>query len=223
MQIIIKGKQVQVTPQLRQHIERKIRRLSRLVSEETRVEVTVTEEQTRSARDRYSVQIALTGNSSPIRSGVSAVNATAALDLVIDKVMAQLGRQKDRQTKGRRHHAASFKVLSLDRAGRLSALESNTQSEEEEPSFDASFEPGETVEGEENEQIWSRVMEIRRLPTQPMTDQEVIALMEESGASFYPFFNVETGSVNVMYRLDGGGYGLLLPAIEQPEQSNATF
>ena len=68
------------------------------------------------------------------------------------------------------------------------------------------------VEEEHNEEMWSRIMEIHSVPTQPMTDQEVIVQMEESGATFFPFFNEETGSVNVMYKLDHGGYGLLIPA-----------
>jgi putative sigma-54 modulation protein len=38
--------------------------------------------------------------------------------------------------------------------------------------------------------------------------------MEELGAAFYPFFNAESNSVNVMYRLESGGYGLLVPALE---------
>jgi len=46
-----------------------------------------------------------------------------------------------------------------------------------------------------------------------MGDQEVIAQMEREGLAFYPFFNQGTNSVNVMYRLDEGGYGLLVPAL----------
>jgi putative sigma-54 modulation protein len=48
-----------------------------------------------------------------------------------------------------------------------------------------------------------------------MNDQQVIAQMEAHSLSFYPFFNEETNSVNVMYRLETGGYGLLVPALEQ--------
>jgi len=205
MQVIIKGRQMQVTPQLRQRIERKIQRLSRLVNGDSRVEVTVTEEQTRSNRDRFSVQVALSGNSSPIRSEVSAFNASAALDMVLDKVVAQLGRQKDRHTTTRRHHA--IKVLALQRSGRLSSIKE--EDEEELPLHESR-----SVDEEENEQIWSRVLEIRSLPTEPMTDQEVIEVMEQGGASFYPFYNEATSSVNVMYRLESGGYGLLVPAME---------
>ncbi|GCE20493.1 ribosome hibernation-promoting factor, HPF/YfiA family [Dictyobacter kobayashii] len=204
MQVIIKSRQMQVTPQLRQRIERKVQRLSRWLNEDSRVEVTVSEEQTRSASDRYCVNLSLAGNAHAIHSEVSALSASAALDLVLDKVVAQLGRQKDRQTK-RRQHATPIKILSLSRAGVLSSLD------EEYEDTDVS---SASVADEHNEQIWSKVLEIRRLPTKPMTDDEVIEQMEKSGNSFYPFFNEETNSVNVMYKLENGGYGLLVPAQE---------
>jgi len=204
MQIVIKSRQMPITSQLRQQIERKVRRLSRLVGENTRIEVTVAEGKTRSASDRYSMQLALSGNIHPIRSEVSAVSATAALDLVIDKVVAQLGRHKDRQTTVRRHHTTPIKVQALSRTGLLTSLE-------EEGIEDSSA--GNSVEEQRNEEIWSRVMEIRRSPTKPMTDQEAIAQMEQDGSSFYLFFNEESDSVNVMYKLDDGGYGILVPVM----------
>jgi len=207
MQIIIKGRQVQITPRLRQQIERKIQRLARLTEDDARVEVTVAEGQTRSAQDRYSVRVALSGNAYPVRSEVSALNASTALDLVLDKVVSQLGRQKKRKVV-RRQHTPSVRMLALDRSGRLSALD-----EEEEDEDVEALIADQKVDVEENEEIWSQVKEIRSLPAQPMTDQEVIVAMEKSGATYYPFFNEETGSVNVMYKLDNGGYGLLVPTV----------
>jgi len=212
MHIIIKGRQMEVTPRLRQHIEQKVKRLSRFINEGTRIEVTVAEERTRSSRDRFCVQLALSQTSRSIRSEVSATNANMALDLVLDKVIAQLGRHKDRKTTIRRHHTPAVKVLSLSRSGTLSPVEAEdegdeaaTQDEEQE-SFVSS------LPEERNEEIWSRILEIRHIPTTAMNDQEVIEQMESLGASFYPFFNQETNSVNVMYRLEQGGYGLLVPA-----------
>lgn len=205
MQIIIKGKQMDVSPRLRQHIERKVQRLTRLAGEDARVEVTVSEEQTRSARDRFCVQLALSHTARPIRSEVSAVNANMALDLALDKITAQLGHQKGRQT-SRRHHEPPMKILSLSRSGDLTALDEETE-QQEDAAEDA-------IEEERNEEIWSKVLEIRRIATRPMTDNEVIAQMEAHHLDFYPFFNQETGSVNVIYRLPEGGYGLLVPALE---------
>ncbi len=207
MQIIIKGKQMEVAPRLRAYIERKVQRLSRLIDTDARIEVTLTEEQTRSARDRYTVQLALSTSSHPIRSEVSAANASMALDLVLDKVTAQLGRHKDRQTSSRRHRTSPLKVLSLSRSGNLSLVEEGNVEEGEQLST--------PITEERNEEIWSQIIEIRRIDTKPMSGQEVIAQMEAYGLPFYPFINEETRGINVMYRLDTGGYGLLVPALEQ--------
>jgi putative sigma-54 modulation protein len=210
MQLIIKGKQMDVPTRLRQHIERKVQKLSRLVGSDARVEITVTEEQTRSAKDRYSVHLAITNSSSPIRSEVSASNAATALDRVLDKVSAQLGRHKGRQT-ARRHHAPPLRILALSRAGDLTEVEDREDEEGQEQLEAALPSLGE----EQNEDIWSKVLEIRHISTRPMNDQEVITHMERHKLSYYPFFNQETQSVNVMYRLDQGGYGLLVPALEE--------
>lgn len=207
MQIIINGKQMEVTPRLRQYIERKVQRLARFIDEQARVEVTVTEEKTRSARDRYAVQLALSNATHPVRSEVRAVNANMALDLVLDKVVAQLGRYKDRHTTAIRRHSSQAKVLSLTRSGDLSPLEE--QEEEEGAGYVTA-----SIDKERNEEIWSKVVEIRRVPTKPMGDQEVIAQMEVLGLTFFPFYNEATDSVNVMYRLSKGGYGLLVPELQ---------
>ena len=219
MQIIITSRQMEITPRLRQHIERKVQRLSRLVNQNTRVEVIVAEERTRSARDRYSVQLAISGASHPIRSEVSAQNANMALDLVLDKITTQLGRQKDRQKTTLRHRTPAMKILSLSRSGELSAVEDEQDtldkqiSDQDIDGLNEQFQP--TITEERNEEIWSRVMEIRRIQTKPMNDQEAIAQMVSLGISFYPFFNEATNSINVMYRLETGGYGLLVPDLEQ--------
>ena len=218
MQIIITGRQMDITPRLRQHIERKVQRLSRLVTQDARVEVIVAEEQTRSARDRYSVQMALSGACQPIRSEVSAVNANMALDLVLDKITVQLGRQKDRQRSTLRHRTPAMKILSLSRSGELSPIEDQQgdngaqDNEQDMDGVDQDFTS--TIAEERNEEIWSRVVEIRHVQTKPMDDQEAIVQMEALGIAFYPFFNEATNSINVVYRLDEGGYGLLVPALE---------
>ena len=204
MQLIIKGRQMEVTSQLRQRIERKVQRLAHFIPQTTRVEVTVSEEQTRSRRDHYCVQLALTGGMQAIHSEVSALNATTALDLVLDKVVAQLGRKKARQVAVRRHGDA-VKVLALSRTGALLAEDEEQDEEYASPLM---------LEEDQNEEIWSQVKEIRRLPAKPMNDREVIARMEDDDISFLPFYNEETGTVNVMYKLTTGGYGLLVPSIE---------
>ena len=126
-----------------------------------------------------------------------------SLDLALDKVITQLGRQKDKLIASHRLLESPVQVLTLSRAGHLS--------ETDMVSFDDT-----TLSSEENEEIWSRIMEIWRVATRPMNEQEVIAQMEQESLSFYPFINTETNSINVMYHLTSGeGYGLLVPATER--------
>ena len=215
MQIIITSRQMEITPRLRQYIERKVQKLSRLVNPDTRIEVIVSEEKTRSARDRFSVQLALSGASHPIRSEVRALNANTALDLVLDKIISQVGRQKDRQKSTLRKRTPAMKVLALSRSGELSLLEDELETQQSnDQDFAGLDEQFPAIAEDRNEEIWSRVLEIRRIQTKPMNDQEAIAQMEALGISFYPFFNEATSSINVMYRLDTGGYGLLVPDMQ---------
>jgi len=209
MQIMIKSKQMDVSPRMRSHIEQKLRRLSRLVGDEARMDVTVVDEKTRSAQDRYAVHLELTNvrHLNPIRATASNINVKTALDLVLDKVTAQLGRQKGRHVTAHRLPASAVQTLALSRSGSVSGAEEM---------------PFENVEldSAQNEEIWARIMEIRQVDTLPLSDREVIAQMEREGLSFYPFINSETDSVNVMYRLpNNDGYGLLVPATDREASS----
>lgn len=204
MQIMIKSKQMDVSPRMRAHIEQKLQRLSRLVGD-ARVDVTVVDEKTRSAKDRYAVHLEVSNlrHLNPVRATASDINVKTALDVALGKIISQLGRQKSRYASAQRLPISPVKILALSRSGGVT-------SDMEELSV------GGALSETENEEIWSQIMEIRRVQTTAMSEQEVIARMEQEGLSFYPFINSETSSVNVMYRLTSGqGYGLLVPAMEQ--------
>ena len=204
MQITIKSKQMDVSARIRAHIEQKLQRLARLVGDEARVDVMVVDEKTRSAQDRYAVHLACTNvrHVNAIHATATGVNVKTALDLVLDKVSAQLGRQKGRHIAAHRLPVSPVQVLSLSRAGDVSGTEEMSSEE--------------ALNAVENEEIWSQIREIQRVETIPMDDHEVIARMEQEHLPFCPFINAETRSVNVMYRLSNGqGYGLLVPAMEQ--------
>ena len=44
-----------------------------------------------------------------------------------------------------------------------------------------------------------------------MTELEAIEQMELLGHGFFMFKNQESGAINVLYRRDNGGYGVLVP------------
>ena len=45
----------------------------------------------------------------------------------------------------------------------------------------------------------------------PMNEEEAIEQLELLDHTFYMFMNAESGAVNVLYRRDNGGYGILVP------------
>ena len=59
-----------------------------------------------------------------------------------------------------------------------------------------------------------RVVRRKRFALSPMNEQEAIEQMASLGhESFFVFYNVDTASVNVVYRRHDGGYGLIIPDI----------
>lgn len=60
---------------------------------------------------------------------------------------------------------------------------------------------------EEQEEI--KVVKKKKFELIPMSVDEAIVQMELLAHSFYVFLNIETDSVNVVYKRDDGGYGVL--------------
>lgn len=72
--------------------------------------------------------------------------------------------------------------------------------------FDAENEEDESFESEQFELIKSKSFAVK-----PMDIDEAILQMELIGHSFYMFRNIENEDINVVYKRNGGGYGLLVP------------
>ncbi len=51
----------------------------------------------------------------------------------------------------------------------------------------------------------------KQVELMPMNEEEAIEQLELLDHNFYMFMNAESGQVNVLYRRDNGGYGLLVP------------
>lgn len=62
---------------------------------------------------------------------------------------------------------------------------------------------------EEPEEIEIRVVKKKKFELTPMTVDEAILQMELLAHSFFVFLNMETDAVNVVYKRDDNGYGLL--------------
>jgi len=73
--------------------------------------------------------------------------------------------------------------------------------------------PNEFFEEEEEEELPSRIVRIKRFDMVPMDEEEAVEQMELLGHDFFVFYNVNDDGVNVLYRRRDGDYGLIQPVL----------
>ncbi len=183
MQLVVKGKNMEINDRLREFVEGKITRLERVLPNMAEAEVELSSAKTKSVDSRYAVQITLKVNGALIRGEQSAADAYSAMDAVLDKIDRQIVRYKTKrgavQAKGK-------------------AAPSVTEPEEEEE-----IEPAEEGQG--------RLVRVKHFAMKPMDVEEALEQMQLLGHDFFVFFNSETNSVNVVYRRRDGNFGLIEP------------
>lgn len=99
MQIDIKGRNVQVTDELRARTERRLRKVSRQVSELARLEIEIYEERNPSIADRQVAEATLYLKGVTLR----ARDASPEMDHSLKLVVVELARQVKRHRDKRRH------------------------------------------------------------------------------------------------------------------------
>jgi putative sigma-54 modulation protein len=62
-------------------------------------------------------------------------------------------------------------------------------------------------------QGWERLARVKRFAVKPMTVREAADEMELRGHSFFVYQNVDDGQLAVVYRREGGDYGLIVPEL----------
>jgi putative sigma-54 modulation protein len=188
MQIILKGKNVEVTDWLRQYVEKKVNKLDRYLPDiqEARVELSV--QKTRSSQDRQVAQLTVRGNGLILRAEERTDDMFAAIDAVIDKMHRQIARYKGK------------------RKDRWQG-QGPARAEAELPPLDA-----EILE-ELTEEQTGRIVRVKRFAVSPMDEEEAIEQMELLGHDFFVFFNPNSGKLSVLYRRKDGNYGLLEPEL----------
>ena len=90
MLIITKGKNVEVTPELRATAQRKVARLARYAPGVRTVEVEFSVEHTKSVVDREIVQLTLELDGNVLRAEERAADVQVALDAAVDQLRNQL-------------------------------------------------------------------------------------------------------------------------------------
>ena len=183
MQLVVKGKNMEISDRLREFVVGKIARLERVLPEMAEAEVELSTAKTKSASSRYAVQITLKVNGSLIRGEQSAADTYTAMDSALDKIDRQIARYKTKRS------AVPAKA-SIGAKTRPIVDEEDT-------------EPAEEGQG--------RLVRVKRFPMKPMDVEEALEQMQLLGHDFFVFFNSETDTVSVVYKREDGNFGLIEP------------
>ncbi len=192
MQVVVKGKNMEVNERLKSFAEGKITKLSRVLPSIAEAEVEFSTEKTKSADSRFIAQVTLKSNGQLIRAEQSAADTHSALNVVIDKLDQQIRRYKSRRVPGKGGSEA--------RAGAKKAAKGIAEEE-------ATVEEA-TVDEDEHT---GRLVRTKRFAMKPMDVDEALEQMELLGHDFYVFLNSETERVSVVYKRTDGDFGLIEP------------
>jgi putative sigma-54 modulation protein len=183
MELIIKGKGMDITDRLQEYVEKKVGKLDRYLPTISEAWVELSSEETKAAQDRQVCQVTVRANGAILRAEERTEDIFTSIDAVLDKMYRQIARYKGKRQNRWRGVGAAPEPMPIE-------LEEDF--EEEEPSSIARF---------------------KRFPVTPMTPGEAIEQMELLGHDFFVYYDADEGQINVLYRRKDGDYGVIQPEL----------
>jgi putative sigma-54 modulation protein len=110
MQIDIKGRNVPVTDELRQHAERRLNKVARQVSDLARLEIEFSREKNPRVTDCHVAEATLYLKGVTLRARDASPDMVHSLNLIIDELSRQVKRHRDKLRHRREAHAAAARA-----------------------------------------------------------------------------------------------------------------
>ena len=203
MEIVVRGRNVEVPEHFRQHVEDKVGQLERFDGKLSRIDVELLHEKNpRQSANCQRVEITLRGKGPVVRAEACAPDFYAALDLASGKLDNRLRRSADRR---RVHHGRR-----TPDSVRLNGAMAEAASAEEAMLRDQALQ---AVDGplvtDLDEHLPGRVVREKQHPATPMTVDQALHEMELVGHDFFLFQCADTGQPTVVYRRHAYDYGLI--------------
>lgn len=180
MNINIRGEKLDVTPALRDYVDKKLGRLEKYFDTPPSTVVNV---KLSVSRDKQNVEVTIPLTGVLLRAEEKHEDMYAAIDLVVDKLERQIRKHKTKVNR------------KFNKDGGLRNLFVDNQ------------EPAGVTYHEDDDEL--KVVRTKRFAMKPMDVEEAILQMNLVGHNFYVFSNMETSQINVVYKRDDGRYGLI--------------
>jgi putative sigma-54 modulation protein len=188
MQLLVHGRNIEVTDWIREYVDKKVGRLERYLNQVTEARIELSHNPTRSTDDRFTAQLTIWSNGHVLRAEESTADILVSVDAVVEKISQQIRRFKGRRYQNRRRQSAAVTAEAQ--------VAATTVAEEDEI--------GEDV---------ARIVRRKEFILQPLDEEEAEGQMELLGHDFFVYYDVDAKAVNVIYRRRDGQYGLLQPRL----------
>ena len=186
MRLQVKGRNIDITDPLFGYAERKLGKLSRHLSDESRCELELAVEHNPSISEPQVAEATVWTKGPVLRAKESSSDMYASIDLVAEKLERQVVRYRERRTRKQAQHIANHAM------------------------------PPPAAEGVQlPDEETAVIVKQKQFNMKPMTPEEAMLQLELIGHDFFVFTNADSEEVNVIYKRRDGNYGLIEPAREE--------
>ena len=183
MDVLVKGRNIVVTPALERYALEKVERVSKFFDSEgsdSRAEVELVHARNPSVVDAEVAEATLFINGTVLKATEASEDMYASIDRMADKLERQVRRYRGRQ---------------IDRW--------QGQAKNAPPA------PEEPIAPAEEANLEAQIVRTKQFQMKPMGAEEAVLQMDLRDHDFYVFTSGDTGDINVVYRRRDGNYGLI--------------
>ncbi len=184
MKVMTYGKNIEITPALKEYAEEKVSKLEKFFKGEP-MEAQVSMEV---EKERHIVEVTAFVNGLILRGEEETGDMYASIDGVLEKLERQVHKYK---TKIHRKIVERRQEIKEEYKEERTEELLNSETDEDE------FEP--------------KIVRTKRFAIKPMNIKEAVMQMDLLGHDFFVFSNADTSEVNVVYKRRDGNYGLIEP------------
>jgi len=183
MKIMTYGKNIEVTPALKQYAEEKVSKLEKYFKGQP-LEAHISMEV---EKERHIVEVTAYMNGIILRGEEETDNMYASIDGVLEKLERQVHKYKTRIHK---------KLIEQKQEFKEEYKEERTE---------------ELLHQDDSDEFEPEIVKTKKFAIKPMDVKEAVMQMDLLGHDFFVFSNANTEEVNVVYKRRDGNYGLIEP------------
>jgi ribosomal subunit interface protein len=222
MDIVVKGRNVEVPDHYRVHVADKLARLERYDKKVIRFDVELFHEPNRrQSKNCQRVEITAKGRGPVVRAEACAGDFYGALDCAVTKLENRLRKMHDRR---RVHYGRRSPASVAEATGAVGAVASHSAADGAQAAMTAvlemapAYDPGTATvpaqrwdedEAAIDESLPGQIVREKEHPAKPMTVDRALYEMELVGHDFYLFHDADHQCASVVYRRKGFDYGVI--------------